>query len=159
MKIDLIAVGRVKEKHMKLGIEEYAKRLKPYATVKIIEVQDEPTPDNAGELEERRIKELEGQRILRKLKKDTVMVALERTGKQKTSEELSTYLQECGLQGKSHVAFVIGGSLGLAETVLDRANLLLSFSKLTFPHQLMRLVLIEQIYRSFKIWRGEPYHK
>lgn len=159
MTIEIITVGKLKEKYLKLGIEEYTKRLRPYARVRIIEVQDEPTPDHASDGDEEKIKELEGERILKRMKKETVLIALDREGKQQSSEELSSTLQRCALQGKSHITFVIGGSLGLAPSILQRAALLLSFSKFTFPHQLMRLILMEQIYRSFKIWKGEPYHK
>ena len=125
----------------------------------MIEVKDEPTPDGAGEKEQEMIKSVEGERIEKVLKKEDFLITLDLRGKMKTSEEFSRLLEECGLQGNSRITFVIGGSLGLSKSVLDRSQMILSFSKLTFPHPLMKLILLEQIYRGFRIWKGEPYHK
>ena len=144
---------------MKDGIVEYLKRLQRYATVEIVEVADEQTPDGASEAEEVQIKAKEGQRIQKYIKDDTYLIALAIEGTMFTSEQLAEKIEQLGLAGKSHITLVIGGSLGLDAGILKRADLLLSFSKLTFPHQLMRLILVEQLYRSYRIIKGEPYHK
>ncbi len=150
MKITILTVGKIKEKYLRDAIAEYSKRLSRYAKLEIIEVADEKTPDNASETVETNIKNKEAERLL---------ITLEIKGKQLTSEELAQKIDTLGVQGTSHIIFVIGGSLGLGEEVLKRSNYALSFSKMTFPHQLMRVILLEQIYRSYRINCGEPYHK
>ncbi|MBP3952632.1 23S rRNA (pseudouridine(1915)-N(3))-methyltransferase RlmH [Bacillus suaedae] len=159
MNISIITVGKLKEKYLKQGIAEYQKRLGAYAKVEIIEVADEKAPEQLSELEMEQIKQKEGERILAKVQQDTHVIALAIEGKMATSEELADDLDKLATYGKSKIAFIIGGSLGLSDDVMKRANQTLSFSKMTFPHQLMRLVLVEQVYRAFRINRGEPYHK
>ncbi len=159
MKITVLTVGKVKEKFYRQAIEEFQKRLSRYCKLEIIEVPDEKTPDHASETEERLIKEKEGQRILKCIKEDAWVCALAIEGKMLDSVELSEKLEQMGIGGVSHMIFVIGGSLGLADEVLKRADFKLSFSKMTFPHQLMRVILLEQIYRAYRIMQGEPYHK
>ncbi|CDF59012.1 23S rRNA (pseudouridine(1915)-N(3))-methyltransferase RlmH [Thermobrachium celere] len=159
MNIIIISVGKLKEKYLKEGINEYLKRLSKYAKVDIIEVPDEKAPDNLSPKEEELVKEKEGQGILKHIKDNMYVVALDIKGKQLSSEELAEFLSQRALLGESSIAFIIGGSLGLSQSVLNRANYKLSFSKMTFPHQLMRLILLEQIYRGFRIINGEPYHK
>ena len=159
MNISLITIGKLKEKYLKQGIEEYLKRLSSYAKVEIIELADEKAPENLSESEMEQVKQKEGERILAKISDDTYVIALAINGKQKSSEELAKEIDSLATYGKSKVAFVIGGSLGLSSEVMKRSNAALSFSKMTFPHQLMRLVLVEQIYRAFRIIRNEPYHK
>lgn len=159
MKITLITVGKIKEKYFTDAIAEYAKRLSRYCKLEIIEVADEKTPDNASEGLENQIKEKEGERILSKVPDNAYVVALAIDGKQLSSEELADKMEKWNVNGVSHLVFIIGGSLGLTQKVLNRADYSLSFSKMTFPHQLMRVVLLEQIYRSFRIRNHEPYHK
>ena len=159
MKITLITVGKIKEKYFTDAIAEYAKRLSRYCKLEIIEVADEKTPDGASEALENQIKEKEGERILSKVPDSAYVVALAIEGKQLSSEELADKMEKCNVSGISHLVFIIGGSLGLTPKVLNRADFKLSFSKMTFPHQLMRVVLLEQIYRSFRIRNNEPYHK
>ncbi|MED3886002.1 23S rRNA (pseudouridine(1915)-N(3))-methyltransferase RlmH [Priestia aryabhattai] len=159
MNISIITIGKLKEKYLKQGIEEYLKRLSSYAKVEIIELADEKAPENLSESEMEQVKQKEGERILAKISDDTHVIALAINGKQKSSEELAKEIASLATYGKSKVAFVIGGSLGLSSEVMKRSNAALSFSKMTFPHQLMRLVLVEQIYRAFRIIRNEPYHK
>ena len=159
MKFRIITVGKLKEKYLKDGIAEYLKRLQRYATVEIIEVADEQTPDSASEMEELQIKAKEAQRIHKYIKEDTYLIALAIEGTMLTSEQLAERIEQLGISGKSHITMVIGGSLGLDKSILQQADLLLSLSKLTFPHQLMRLILVEQLYRSYRIMKGEPYHK
>ena len=159
MKFRIITVGKLKEKYLKDGIAEYLKRLQRYATVEIIEVADEQTPDSASVMEELQIKAKEAQRIHKYIKEDTYLIALAIEGTMLTSEQLAEKIEQLGISGKSHITMVIGGSLGLDKSILQQADLLLSFSKLTFPHQLMRLILVEQLYRSYRIMKGEPYHK
>lgn len=159
MKITVIAVGKIKEKYFTGAIEEYAKRLGRYCRLELIEVADEKTPDGAGEALELQIKEKEGERILQKIPDGAYVIALAIDGKMLDSEELAAQMERWNVGGISHMAFVIGGSLGLAPAVLRRADFKLSFSKMTFPHQLMRVILLEQIYRSFRIRNHEPYHK
>lgn len=159
MKITILTVGKVKEKFYRQAIEEFEKRLSRYCKLEIIEVQDEKTPDRASEVEEMQIKEKEGQRLLKYIKEDAWVCALAIEGKMLDSVELSQKMEQMGVGGTSHMIFVIGGSLGLAEEVLKRADFKLSFSKMTFPHQLMRVILLEQIYRAYRIMQGEPYHK
>ncbi|MCA1011782.1 23S rRNA (pseudouridine(1915)-N(3))-methyltransferase RlmH [Halobacillus halophilus] len=159
MKITIVTVGKLKEKYLKQGIEEYVKRLGPYAKVDIIEVPDEKAPENLSEAQMEEVKQKEGERILSKISQDTYVMTLEIEAKQLTSEKLASHMDSLATYGKSKVAFVIGGSLGLSDEVLKRSDFSLSFSKMTFPHQLMRLMLVEQVYRAFKIMKGEPYHK
>ncbi len=159
MNISIITVGKLKEKYLRLGIEEYLKRLSAYAKVEVIEVADEKAPEELSELEMLQVKQKEGERILAKISQDTYVIALVIQGKLRSSEELADTIDKLATYGKSKIAFVIGGSLGLSEEVVKRSNEQLSFSRMTFPHQLMRLILVEQIYRAFRINRGEPYHK
>lgn len=159
MKITILTVGKIKEKFYREAIEEYTKRLSRYSRGEIVEVADEKTPDRASEAEEKLIKEKEGERLLRYVKDTDYVCALAIEGQQLDSVELSGKLEALGVGGVSSIVFVIGGSLGLSEQVLRRADYKLSFSKMTFPHQLMRVILLEQIYRSFRIMHGEPYHK
>lgn len=159
MKITVIAVGKIKEKYFEEAVKEYSKRLSRYCRLEIIQVSDEKTPDGAGAALEQQIKEKEGQRILEKIPTDAYVIALAIEGKMLDSLSLSQKLEELGVRGTSHIAFIIGGSLGLSSQVLSRADFKLSFSPMTFPHQLMRVVLLEQIYRSYRIIHHEPYHK
>ena len=159
MKITLITVGKIKEKYFTDAIAEYAKRLSRYCKLEIVEVPDEKTPDGASESLENQIKEKEGERILSKISEGAYVVALAIEGKQLSSEELADKMEKWNVNGVSHLVFIIGGSLGLTPKVLNRADFKLSFSKMTFPHQLMRVVLLEQVYRSFRIRNNEPYHK
>ena len=159
MKITLISVGKIKEKYLKDAIAEYAKRLGKYCRLEIIEVADEKTPDQASETVEEGIRAKEAERILKNIKDDMYVITLEIQGKMLTSEELADKIETLGIQGKSSIAFVIGGSIGLGKAVLDRSDFALSFSRMTFPHQLMRVILLEQIYRGFRIINREPYHK
>lgn len=159
MKITLITVGKIKEKYLKDAIAEYSKRLNRYCKLEIIEVADEKTPDQASETVEEGIRAKEGERILKYIKDDMYVVTLEISGKMLSSEELAEKINSLGLAGKSSIAFVIGGSIGLGKEVLSRSDYALSFSKMTFPHQLMRVILLEQVYRSYRIISGSPYHK
>ncbi|QFG01008.1 23S rRNA (pseudouridine(1915)-N(3))-methyltransferase RlmH [Psychrobacillus glaciei] len=159
MNIQIISVGKLKEKYLKLGIEEYAKRLSSYAKMDLVEVADEKAPENLSDADMEIVKKKEGERILAKISADTYVIALAIDGKMKSSEQLASDLESLMTYGKSKIAFVIGGSLGLHEEVLKRSDEKLSFGKMTLPHQLMKLVLIEQIYRAFRIIRNEPYHK
>ena len=159
MNISIITVGKLKEKYLRAGIDEYKKRLGAYAKIQEIEVADEKAPENLSEEDMNIVKMKEGERILAKISADTYVIALAIEGKMKTSEQLAKSIEQLGTYGKSKIAFVIGGSLGLSDDVYARADEWLSFSKMTFPHQLMKLVLLEQLYRSFRINRGEPYHK
>lgn len=159
MKIKLVTVGKLKEKYLKDGIAEYAKRLKHFTKFELIELSDEKTPDKASHLENQQILEKEGNRILSKITDKEFVIALAIEGQQFPSEEFSKILSDITIRGISNITFVIWGSLGLSNTVKKRANLLMSFGKLTLPHQLMRLVLVEQIYRAFMIQQGSPYHK
>lgn len=159
MKITVITVGKIKEKYLKDAIAEYSKRLSKYCKLEIIEVVDEKTPDNASEVVEDGIRSKEAERILKYVKDDAFVITLEIQGKLLTSEELAEKMEKLGVQGTSHITFIIGGSIGLGKEVLARSNFALSFSKMTFPHQLMRVILLEQVYRSYRIISGEPYHK
>ena len=159
MKITILTVGKIKEKYLRDAIAEYSKRLSRYAKLEIIEVADEKTPDSASETVETNIKNKEAERLLKYIRDDAYLITLEIKGKQLTSEELAQKIDTLGVQGTSHIIFAIGGSLGLGEEVLKRSNYALSFSKMTFPHQLMRVILLEQIYRSYRIMSGQPYHK
>ncbi|MFN3366890.1 MULTISPECIES: 23S rRNA (pseudouridine(1915)-N(3))-methyltransferase RlmH [Exiguobacterium] len=159
MNISIITVGKLKEKYLKLGIAEYTKRLSAYAKVQEIEVADEKAPEHLSEADMILVKQKEGERILAKISPDTHVIALAIDAKQRTSEEFARELDHLATYGKSKIAFVIGGSLGLSDDVMKRSDDTISFSKMTFPHQLMKLVLCEQIYRAYRINRNEPYHK
>ncbi len=159
MKISILTVGKIKEKYLKDAIAEYSKRLSKYCKLEIIEVADEKTPDNASEVVEEQIRSKEAERLLKYVKDGAHVFTLEINGKQLTSEQFADKIETLGIQGTSHLIFIIGGSIGLGQVVLDKSNYALSFSKMTFPHQLMRVILLEQIYRSYRIINGEPYHK
>jgi len=159
MKIKIVTVGKLKEKYLKDGIAEYSKRISRFAKLEMIELADEKTPDKASEIENQKILETEGARILSKIGGRDFVLVLAIEGKTFSSEEFSKQLEEASIKGYSTLTFIIGGSLGLAPGVKNRANLSVSFGRLTLPHQLMRLVLIEQIYRAFTIQQGSPYHK
>ena len=159
MKIKLICVGKLKEKYLDDGIKEYLKRISAYSDIEVIEVADERIPENPSLAEETIVKSKEGIRILDKVKQDDYMILLDVQGKELDSIQFAERIEDCMINGKSTIDFVIGGSLGHGEDVLTRANARISFSQMTFPHQLMRLILVEQIYRAFKIIRHETYHK
>ena len=159
MHITVICVGKIKEKFYTDALAEYQKRLSKYCKLDIVELADEKTKENASAHEVELVKAKEGERILSAIKEDMYVIALAIEGKMLDSVEFSKKLENLGISGSSHVAFVIGGSLGLDKRVLDRADMKLSFSKMTFPHQLMQMILLEQIYRSFRIINHEPYHK
>ena len=159
MKITVITVGKIKEKFTRDAIAEYAKRLSKYCKLEIIEVADEKTQENASEIVCNQIRQKEGERILKYIREDAFVVTLEIKGKLLSSEELAEKIEKLGVQGTSHIIFVIGGSIGLSQEVMKKSNFALSFSKMTFPHQLMRVILLEQVYRSYRIISGEPYHK
>jgi len=158
MEINIIAVGKIKENYLHEGINEFIKRLQPYTRVNITEVSDERIPNNPSEAEVKQIKEREGERILGSLTGDTYLIALDVKGKPITSPGLAKSIQNLQLKGHSSISFIIGGALGLSPTVVKKADYCLSLSHMTFTHQMARLILIEQIYRAFKIIRGEPYH-
>ena len=159
MKITLITVGKIKEKYLKDAIAEYSKRLSKYCKLEIVEVADEKTPDQASENVERQIRQKEGERILRYVKDDAYVFTLEIGGTMLDSVAFAKKMETLGIQGKSHLIFIIGGSIGLGEEVLRRSDYALSFSKMTFPHQLMRVIFLEQVYRGYRIIEGAPYHK
>ena len=159
MEIRIVTVGKIKEKYLNDGIAEYAKRLSRYCKLNFIQVPDEKTPDKASDGVNRQIKETEGNRLLSHIREQDYVIALAIEGKMLDSVELSDLIAKLGVQGKSSIAFVIGGSLGLSDAVLKRADYKLSFSKMTFPHQLMQMILLEQIYRGYRIMNHEPYHK
>ena len=159
MKITLITVGKIKEKYLRDAVAEYSKRLSRYCKLEIIEVADEKTPDQASETVEENIRAKEGERILKYIRDDMYVITLEIGGRMLSSEEFAEKIETLGVQGKSSITFVIGGSIGLGKEVLKRSDYALSFSKMTFPHQLMRVVLLEQVYRGYRIISGEPYHK
>lgn len=159
MRITIVCVGKIKEKFYRDAIAEYEKRLSKYCKFEIIEVADDKTPDKASALEEEQIKEKEASRILSKIKDDAYVCTLEITGKRFSSEGFANWIEQAAISGKSSIVFVIGGSLGLHQSVLARSNQALSFSNMTFPHQLMRVILSEQVYRAFRIIHKEPYHK
>ena len=159
MRITIICVGKIKEKYFTGAIEEYTKRLGKYCKLDIIELPDEKTPDTATPAEEERIKKKEGERVIKAIPEYAYVIALAIEGKQLSSVELAQKIEKLGVEGVSHIVFLIGGSLGMTDELLERADFLLSFSKMTFPHQLMRVVLLEQIYRSYRINSNEPYHK
>ena len=159
MKIKIVTVGKLKEKYLKDGIAEYSKRISRFAKLEMIELADEKTPDKASKIESQKILETEGARILSKIGERDFVLVLAIEGKTFSSEQFSKQLEEASIKGYSTLTFIIGGSLGLAPSVKNRANLSVSFGRLTLPHQLMRLVLVEQIYRAFTIQQGSPYHK
>jgi len=159
MKVSVLCVGKIKEKYFTMGIAEYEKRLLRYCKLEIVEVPDEKTPDQASEKEEKIIKAKEGERLAKHIKEDSYVIALAIEGKQLDSVEFSKKMEQLGVNGVSHIVFLIGGSLGLDEALLKRADMKLSFSKMTFPHQMMRMILLEQVYRGYRIMKGEPYHK
>ncbi|MCD8326789.1 MAG: 23S rRNA (pseudouridine(1915)-N(3))-methyltransferase RlmH [Lachnospiraceae bacterium] len=159
MKIDIIAVGKVKESFYREAVAEFEKRLSKYCKLRIVEVADEKTPEGASPAQEEQIKAREGERILKNLREDAYVITLEIQGQKLDSLSFAQRLDHLGVQGKSHLQFVIGGSLGLDQRVSQRADFKLSFSDMTFPHQLMRVILLEQIYRAYRIINGEPYHK
>ena len=159
MKISILCVGKIKEKFFRMAIDEYAKRLGRYCKLDFIDVADDMTPDNASDHKVEVFKEKEGERLLKNISRDAFVIALAIDGKQLSSEELASKIESLGIQGTSNIQLIIGGSLGLADRVLKEADMRLSFSKMTFPHQLMRVVLLEQIFRSYRIIQNEPYHK
>ena len=159
MKITIACVGRTKEKFYRDAVAEYEKRLSRYCKLEILEVADEKTPDGAGAALEEQIREKEGRRLLEKIREDAFVCALEIEGKRLTSEGFARWMEGLTVRGTSHIVFVIGGSLGLHESVRRRADMALSFSDMTFPHQLMWVILAEQVYRAFRIIQGAPYHK
>ena len=159
MNITIIGVGKIKEKYLKLGIDEFSKRLTKYCKLDVIELDDEKCTENLSEKDMLIVKDKEGKKILSKIKNNSYVIALAIDGKNLSSEELADTMSKLAVRGNSHITFVIGGSLGLSDEVLKRADYKLSFSKMTFPHQLMRLILLEQVYRAFRINNNEPYHK
>lgn len=159
MHISIICIGKLKEKYWVQAVAEYSKRLSAYCSLDIIELKEAKLPDKAGAAEESVVKETEGREILKRLKDNMYVITLEVKGKMLSSEKLADKVQQLGLSGNSNVVFIIGGSLGLSEEVSRRADFKLSFSEMTFPHQMMRVILLEQVYRSFKMIRGETYHK
>ena len=159
MKITILTVGKIKEKYLSDAIAEYQKRLGRYCKLEIIQVQDEKTPDSPTDIQKAQILNKEAARLLPYIKDTSHVIALAIDGKQLSSEQLSDMINGLGIKSISHIVFIIGGSLGLSENILSRADFKLSFSKMTFPHQLMRVILLEQLYRSYRIINGEPYHK
>lgn len=159
MKITVITVGKIKEKFFADAVKEYAKRLSKYCKLEILEAADESTPDKSSPAMEDQIRKKEAERILHLMKKDSYIITLEIQGKKFTSTDFADQLENLGLSGNSHLTFIIGGSLGLHHTVTDLSSLKISFSDMTFPHQLMRVILLEQIYRAYRIISHEPYHK
>lgn len=159
MKITIISVGKLKEKYLKAGIDEYAKRLSAYCKLQFFEVADEKCPENLSSAQMEQVKNAEAERITSKIPNDSLICTLEIEGKQLSSEAFASRIEQAGIQGQSSICFIIGGSLGLADSIKAASKWALSFSKMTLPHQLMKLVLTEQIYRAFRIIRNEPYHK
>lgn len=159
MNITVVTVGKLKERYFREAVEEYSTRLSKYCKLEIVEIPDEKAPENLSHAQELQIIQKEGQGILKSIREDAYVIALAIQGKQLSSEGLAEFINALGIKGKSNIVFVIGGSLGLSDEVLRRADYQLSFSRMTFPHQLMRVVLLEQVYRGFRIIKGEPYHK
>ncbi len=159
MRITILTVGKIKEPYLRDAVKEYTGRLGKYCRLQILEAADEKTPDPLGKAAAERIRKKEGERLLKFLPKEAYIITLEISGKQLASEEFSQKIQNLAVQGVSHLVFVIGGSLGLGQNILEKSDFSLSFSKMTYPHQLMRMILLEQIYRSYRIANGEPYHK
>lgn len=159
MRITILSVGKIKEDYFRKAIAEYTKRLSTYCNLEQIEIADEKAPENLSAKEEAIVKHKEGERILSKLDPSSYLIVLDIKGKQLSSEALAEKIETLGVYGTSHLSFVIGGSLGLSDAIIKKADMRLSFSKMTFPHQLFKVILLEQIYRSFRIMKGEPYHK
>lgn len=159
MNISIICIGKLKEKYWDDAVKEYSKRLKRFANLQIVELKEARLPDNASKAQEEQVKKEEGEAILKAIKKGTYVITLEIGGKSLSSEDLAKKIKDLGIEGRSDIALIIGGSLGLSEEVSRRADFKLSFSKMTFPHQMMRVILLEQVYRSFKINSNEAYHK
>ena len=159
LKISVACVGKIKEKYLTEGLREYEKRLSAYCRFAWLEVPDEKTQEGASETEDAIIRKTEGERLLKRIPADAYVIALTIDGKVRDSVGFSAHLDKLAVSGESHIVFVIGGSIGLSEEVQNRADETLSFSAMTFPHQLMRLILAEQLYRAFRISRHEPYHK
>lgn len=159
MKITIVTVGKLKEKYLHMAVAEYSKRLSRYCKLELIEVVDEKAPESMSISQEISVKNKEGSRILKHINENSYIIALAIDGNQESSEDLAKHISDLGVRGNGHITFIIGGSLGLSEEVLYKCNEKLSFSKMTFPHQLMRVILLEQVYRAFKINAGEPYHK
>ncbi len=159
MNIDILCVGRLKEKYLKDAVAEYSKRLSRYCTLNIIETPDEKASEDQGEALDEKARNAEGERLLKHIRDDAYLITLEIEGRSLSSTELASAIYETGLKGISRIQFIIGGSIGLSSEIIKRADMHLSFSRMTFPHQLMRVILLEQIYRSFKINNNEPYHK
>ena len=159
MNIDILCVGRLKEKYLKDAVAEYSKRLSRYCTLNIIETPDEKVSEDQGEALDEKARNTEGERLLKHIRDDAYLITLEIEGRSLSSTELASAIYETGLKGISRIQFIIGGSIGLSSEIIKRADMHLSFSRMTFPHQLMRVILLEQIYRSFKINNNEPYHK
>lgn len=159
MRVTILTVGKIKESYLRDAIKEYAKRLGKYCKLEILEVTDEKTPDSLSTTAAELVRKKEGERLLKSLPKDAYIITLEISGKQLTSEEFSQKIENLAVQGVSHLLFVIGGSLGLGQNILQKSDFAMSFSKMTYPHQLMRVILLEQIYRGYRIANGEPYHK
>lgn len=159
MNIEIICIGNLKEKYWKAAVEEYSTRLSSYGKLNIIEIRETPLPAKAGASEEQMVLKTEGKAILNKIKERSYVIALDVKGKALSSEALAEKMEKLAVSGKSHISFIIGGSLGLSEEVLSKADLRLSFSEMTFPHQMMRVILLEQIYRAYKINNNETYHK
>lgn len=158
MKITIVTAGKIKEKYLTLGIQEFLKRLGPYATVKIVEINEEKMKDNPSEAEKKQVLTAEGQRLLKQVPEGSYLFVLDVYGKTVSSEELASKIQALGLAGRSNLTFLIGGAFGLSQEVRQAADFKISFSPMTFTHQMVRLLLVEQIYRAFKINRGEKYH-
>lgn len=159
MNIRIVAVGKIKEKYIQDGIKEFSKRLSRYCSLNIVEIDDEKAPENLSVKEMEIVKAKEGEKILAKIPQNSFIISLEIQGRQISSEDLSKKIDDLMISGVNDITFIIGGSLGLSQEVSNRSNYKLSFSKMTFPHQLMRLILLEQVYRGFRIMKGEPYHK
>lgn len=159
MRVTALTVGKIKEPYLRAALEEYAKRLGKYCKLKIVEVADEKTPDAPDGAQAELVLKKEGERLLKCLPRDAYVITLEIAGQQLTSEQFARKIDSLAVQGVSHIVFVIGGSLGLGKNILEKSDCALSFSKMTFPHQLMRVILLEQIYRGYRIIKGEPYHK
>lgn len=159
LNINIVCVGKIKENYLKGAIDEYSKRLTKYCNLKIVELADEKLPGKLYDSVRNEVKEKECRKIIEAIKKDSYIICLDLTGKQLSSEQFSRKIEEISLNFNSTITFVIGGTLGLTQEVLQMANEKLCFSKMTFPHQLMRMILLEQVYRSYRIMKGEPYHK
>jgi len=158
MKVTVLSVGKIKEKFLKNGIRDYMQRLKHYTRIKIVNVKDEKTPKNASMAELEKVKNTEGKRLLKRINNHSYKIALSVSGEHLTSKELAAKIKDLRLHGKSDITFIIGGAYGLSKEVLNSSDFVLSFSDMTFTHQMIRLILLEQLYRAFKIIKKEPYH-